>query len=146
MLTLHWWKCVFLWYIRIRERVSFKNKFFLQGGEQCPDSTTGNTVPERWVRSPVPLYSVAVVAVCLISLFCLAGVHCKEDVSKANTITGVPVLVGEPGAPAVQPGGAGRWQLSSPPAPTICPGLQQVTSVIHPVNSASRRLPICMEI
>lgn len=95
MLTLHWWKCVFLWYIRIRERVSFKNKFFLQGGEQCPDSTTGNTVPECWVCSPVPLYSVAVVAVCLISLFCLAGVHYKKDVSKASTITGVPVLVGE---------------------------------------------------
>lgn len=84
---------MFLSYVRIREKVSFRNKLFLQSGEQCPDSATVNMVPECWAHSQGPLHSV--VAVCLISLYGLAEVHCKKDVSKVSTIPRVPVLVGE---------------------------------------------------
>lgn len=52
-------------------------------------------VPECWAHSQVLLHSVAVVAVCFISLSGPAEVHCKKDISKVSMMPRVQVLVGK---------------------------------------------------
>lgn len=113
MLTLYCWKCVILSYLKIIQTAS-KASYF------CRVESLVLIAPGCWAYSQVPLPSVGVVAASFISLFSLSEVHYKKDVSQSTGFSGwVGMLV-------VQSGGTGRWQLSSPAAPTFCPGLSRL--------------------
>lgn len=101
-LTCSSWNLQTLWCLKLvchKKKlgpVSFKTRLFLQGQKQYPDSGSGNM--ECQVHSLVWLHSLAVVAMCFVSLFGFAEVHFRNDISKVNTTSRIQVLDGSSAA------------------------------------------------